>query len=226
MRKYSFYIFCCIISLWSVDIQAQVKFNIMGNNQFFYSSDWNEKPNHNFSFKANLEIPVSKKLNSFAIVPHFRYQKNDLSFEYISYNHSNSRSELGNYVFYQYGQFRDVRFASDKYLFGLNVQHRIINQLYLSLGYGLAYHTYKDLEGQSTSSLHYYEIDLAGYKLSSDLNAYYCINLQYKFHILPKIDIIVGSEYVHHQKIDIIDLNILGLSQYSFHLEVGAGYSF
>ena len=101
MRKCSFYIFCCIVSLYSIDIQAQVKFNIMGNNQFFYSSDWNEKPSHNFSFKANLEIPLSKKLNGFAIVPHFRYQKNDLFFENITYNHNNSKTMIDSYVFYE-----------------------------------------------------------------------------------------------------------------------------
>lgn len=215
-----------LVSLCFNSINAQVKLNITGNNQIFYSSDWNEEPNYNFSIKAYLEIPISKKLKDFTIVPHFRYQKDDLFYQYLSYDHNNTKFLIFNEAYYEFGQFEDVRFIMDKYLFGLNIQRRIIDQLYLSLGSGVSMNVYSALQGQSSSNLHYYDIDLSTYELPSDLNAYYSINLQYKFQISRKIDIILGSEYINHQNNDIIDLNIMDLRQHSFHIEIGAGYCF
>jgi|GEM_PF-5852779 len=226
MFKFTLYSILIVVGLCCNSTYAQVKFNIIGNNQFFYSSDWNEEPNYGFSLKAYLEIPIGEKLKDFSIVPHFRYQKDDLFYQYISYNHSNTKFFIFNEPYYEYGQFEDVRFTMDKYLFGINIQYRIIDQLYLSLGSGVSMNVYSDLQGQSSSNFHYYDIDISAYELSSDMNAYYSINLQYKFQVSRKIDIIIGSEYIHHQKIDIKDINILGLQQRAFHFEVGAGYCF
>lgn len=205
---------------------AQIKLNITGNNQIFYSSDWNEKANYNFSAKAYLEIPISKKLKDFTLVPHVRYQKDDLFYQYLSYDHKNTKFFIFNEAYYETGKFEDVRFAMDKYLIGLSIQRRIIDQLYLSLGSGVSLNVYSDLQGQSSSNLHYYNIDLSTYKLPTDQNVYYSVNLQYKFQISSKIDIILGSEYVKHISKNIMDLNIVDLRQHSFHLEIGAGYCF
>jgi hypothetical protein len=226
MCKFTLYSILIVVGLCYNSIYAQVKFNISGNSQIFYSSDWNERPNNDFSVKASLEIPISKKHKDFSIVPHFRYQKDDLFYEYLSYNHNNTRFFIFNDAYYEYGQFKDVRFTMDKYLFGLNIQRRIIDQLYLSLGSGVSMNVYNDLQGQSSSYFHYYDIDLSAYELPSDMNVYYSINLQYKFQVFPKLDIIFGGEFIKHQKIDIKDLNILGLKQHSFHFDIGLGYRF
>jgi len=212
--------------LYGIIAQGQMKFNIMGGNQILNSSDWSDNSNYDFSIKASLEIPISKKNSNYTIVPNIRYQKDDLFYDYTSYNHKGTRTFIYGYEYFEYGQFQDVKFMMNKYLFGINFQSRIIDQLYMSLGSGMSMNVYKNLRGKSTSNLHYYEIDLAQYELETNVNAYYSVNLQYKFPIIDKIDIVFGSEFIYHQKFNIDVLNILEISQYSFHLEVGVGYRF
>lgn len=205
---------------------AQVKFNIVAGDQLLYSSDWKDGANHTMSVKAYLEIPIIKKFKDFKVVLSGRNQKDKLYYNYISYEHENTRTTFLDYYYYEHGILEDVKFTMNKYLLGINLQHRIIKELYLSLGYGVSINKYDDLQGESTSSLHYYNINLAGNKVFSNYNGYYSFNLQYKFQILPKVNMILASEFVKHQKINISDLNIYGLRQYAFHFDIGVGYSF
>lgn len=221
-------IYCLVLVLiFSVsNLISQIQVNITAGSQSIYSSDWSIDRSYSSSFKCSAEIPFSQKFKKIAIVPHFRYQNSDLTYDFISYNHQGTGkfSEFFNGSIFEYGTFTDVKFRMNKFLFGVAFQHRIIDELYLSIGPGVSLNTYKNLGGLSGSNFHYYQIDLSTFKLPSNWNIFYSTNISYKFPLTERLKVIFGGEFIYHQAFSLDDLYIEKITQNSFHLEVGAGY--